>query len=45
MAKRYGHIGQKAMRDAMEVLGRAEIGLRYPKNPPKSAGGEIEVLN
>lgn len=43
MAKRYGHIGQKSMRDAMEVLGRAE--LEYPKNSPKSASPETDVLN
>jgi integrase len=36
MAKRYGHIGQKAMRDAMEVLDRNESSLGSPKNPPKS---------
>src|SRR3569833_142984 len=45
MAKRYGHIGQKAMRDAMEVLERTESELEYPKNPPKSTSADTEVLN
>ena len=40
MAKRYAHIGQKAMRDAMDVLGRAKFPVEYPKNPPK---GEDKV--
>jgi transposase-like protein len=37
MAKRYGHIGQKTLIDAMAVLERAEIAAESPKNPPKSA--------
>jgi integrase len=37
MAKRYGHIGQKTLVDAMAVLERAEIASESPKNPPKSA--------
>ena len=36
MAKRYGHIGSKALRDAAEVLGRVEIAVESLKNPPKS---------
>jgi integrase len=40
MAKRYGHIGQRAMRQAMEVLEIEEIPLGSPKNPPKSESAE-----
>ena len=42
MAKRYGHIGQRAMRQAMEVLEIEEIPLGSPKNPPKSESAETE---
>jgi integrase len=45
MAKRYGHIGQGAMRQAMEVLEIAETRLGSPKNPPKSASGETGRFN
>ena len=38
MAKRYGHIGQKAMREAMEVLGAVHVHEGYPKNSPKAGG-------
>jgi integrase len=36
MAKRYGHIGSKALSDAADVLGRALTGGESLKNPPKS---------
>jgi len=36
MAKRYGHIGQRALRDAMDVLCRGEIGAGSLKKSPKS---------
>jgi integrase len=45
MAKRYGHIGQRAMREAMEVLEIAEITLGSPKNPPKSEASEAKRFN
>jgi integrase len=45
MAKRYAHIGQKAMRDAMEVLGRIEIQGESPKKSPKSEGTEDATVN
>jgi len=45
MAKRYGHIGQKAMRDAMEVLGRYEISPGSPKNSPKSENVQETRVN
>jgi hypothetical protein len=35
MAKRYGHIGHKAMKDAMEVLGDREIQVEFPKKSSK----------
>jgi len=34
MAKRYAHIGQSAMRDAMEVLGRGAYSKRVPQEVP-----------
>lgn len=37
MAKRYGHIGSKALRDAADVLGRVEIPAESLKKSPKSA--------
>jgi integrase len=37
MAKRYGHIGHKAMRDAMEVLGDKRNSGRVPQEVPKVA--------
>jgi integrase len=40
MAKRYGHIGQKAVREAMEVLGKVEIPAGSSKNPPQSESAE-----
>jgi hypothetical protein len=40
MAKRYGHIGNKALRDATNVLGGVEISLESLKNTPKSAESE-----
>ena len=36
MAKRYGHIGSQALRDAAEVLGRTKIPLGSLKESPKS---------
>jgi hypothetical protein len=36
MAKRFGHIGQKSLRDAMEVLGSGEIEAESLKKSPKS---------
>ena len=33
MAKRYGHIGQKALREAMEVLGKSESWQGPPRSP------------
>ena len=40
MAERYGHIGNKALRDATDVLGGVKIPLESLKNPPKSAESE-----
>jgi len=37
MAKRYGHIGNQALRDATDVLGRTEIPVGSLKKSPKSA--------
>lgn len=37
MAKRYGHIGQKRLEDAMAGLEAQQIAAECPKNPPKSA--------
>ena len=45
MAKRYGHIGQRVMREAMQILEIAETPLRSPKNPPKSQFSETERFN
>ena len=36
MAKRYGHIGQRALRDAVDVLGREGIRAESLKKSPKS---------
>jgi len=36
MAKRYGHIGSHALRQAAEVLGRTEIDVESLKKSPKS---------
>ena len=41
MAKRYGHIGSKALRDAADVLGRVGIGVESLKKTPKSMEAEI----
>jgi integrase len=35
MAKRYGHIGSQALREAADVLGRFEIPQGYPKKSTK----------
>ena len=40
MAKRYGHIGQKSLRDAMEVLGSREIEAGSLNKSPKSEEGQ-----
>jgi hypothetical protein len=40
MAKRYGHIGSKALRDAADVLGRVKIEPASLKKSPKSAEEE-----
>ena len=40
MAKRYGRIGHKAMRDAMEVLGDREIQVESLKKSPKWQASE-----
>jgi integrase len=45
MAKRYGHIGQRSLRDAMELLGRSGIVAESPKNSPKSASTEDVSVN
>jgi integrase len=44
MAKRYGHIGQKALRDAVDVLGREEIGPVSLKKSPKSEPQLYQVV-
>lgn len=44
MAKRYGHIGNKALRDAANVLAREEIPVESLKNPPKSQESESHSL-
>ena len=36
MAKRYAHIGQRAMREAMEILENWEVDEGPPRSPPKS---------
>ena len=38
MAKRYGHIGNKSLRDAADVLGGVRIGDGVPQKVPKVAG-------
>ena len=40
MAKRYGHIGSKALRDAADVLGGMKIESGYYKKSPKSLESE-----
>ena len=40
MAKRYGHIGNKALRDAADVLGGVKIGMESLKKSPKSLESE-----
>jgi hypothetical protein len=40
MAKRYGHIGSQALRDAADVLGGAEIPAESLKKSPKSPEAE-----
>jgi len=45
MTKRYGHIGQRAMCEAMKVLEIPETISGSPKNPPKSSSDESERLN
>ena len=44
MAKRYGHIGHRALRDAMDVLGSREIEAGSLKKSPKSAEDQIVVV-
>jgi integrase len=45
MAKRYGHIGQRAMCEAMKILEIPETISGSPKNPPKSPSNENERPN
>jgi hypothetical protein len=40
MAKQYGHMGQKAVREAMEVLGKVEIPGRVTQEAPQSESAE-----
>ena len=35
MAKRYGHIGQEAQRQAVATLSGASFERQYPQNPPQ----------
>lgn len=44
MAKRYGHIGSQALRDAADVLGGVKIELGSLKKSPKSAEAENVVV-
>jgi hypothetical protein len=44
MAKRYGHIGHIALRDATEVVGNREIEVGSLKNSPKSEVEETVVV-
>jgi hypothetical protein len=44
MAKRYGHIGSHALREAADVLGRVDIPPGYPKKSPKSEEGELAAV-
>jgi Phage integrase family len=44
MSKRYGHIGQKVLRDAMDVLGTRETRVGSLKNPPKSRETENQSV-
>jgi hypothetical protein len=45
MAKRYGHIGQRSLRDAIELLGRSGIAAESLKNSPKSPSTEDLAVN
>jgi len=36
MAKRYGHIGQDAQRQAVAALGGSSVEVHHPQNPPQS---------
>jgi hypothetical protein len=45
MAKRYGHIGQRSLRDAMELLGKSGIAAESPKNSLKSPSTEDVAVN
>lgn len=44
MAKRYGHIGSQALRDAAEVLGNPKIPVDSLKKSPKSTNAEQVAL-
>jgi integrase len=45
MTKRYGHIGQAVMRDAMELLGSIHVAVGSPKNSPKAADDANAIVN
>jgi hypothetical protein len=44
MAKRYGHIGNQALRAAADVLGAVETPLGSLKESPKSAKAENAIV-
>jgi hypothetical protein len=44
MAKRYGHIGSQALRDAADILGRVEIAAESLKESPNSVEVEGAAL-
>lgn len=44
MAKRYGHIGSKALRDAADVLGGVKIEAGYYEKSPKSLEAEEAII-
>jgi len=44
MAKRYGHIGSKALRDASDILGRTTIPLESLKKSPKTIRAQDEIV-
>ncbi|MGC2517382.1 MAG: tyrosine-type recombinase/integrase, partial [Terriglobales bacterium] len=44
MAKRYGHIGSQALRDAADVLGGMKISVGSLKKSPKSQEAENVVV-
>jgi hypothetical protein len=44
MAKRYGHIGQAAQRQAVGALNGDSFDAQYPQNRPQSVNGRVSAL-